>query len=88
MLIDVNELEILKDNKLNNLFSSANLKDINQQCKILNGDFYLDSFNYFPINTNFKTFHMLFKRQDENSLHHFYREDFYKNFIDKKIDFK
>ena len=88
MLIDVNELEILKDNKLNNLFSSANLKDINQQCKILNGDFYLDSFNYFPINTNFKTFHMLFKRQDENSLHHFYREDFYKNFIDKKNDFK
>ena len=64
MLKDLNNLEILKDTRLNNLFSSANLKDINQQCKILNGDFYLDSFHYFPILKNYKTFHMLFKIQN------------------------
>jgi len=88
MLKDLNNLEILKDIRLNNLFSSANLKDINQQCKILNGDFYLDSFHYFPILKNYKTFHMLFKIQNENSLEHFYTKDFYKNFTDKKNDFK
>ena len=88
MIVDVKESEILKDKKLNDLFSSANLQDLNKKCKILNGDFYLDSFNYFPVTTNFKTFHMLFKRQDENLVDHFYTEDFYKNFIDKKKDFK
>ena len=49
MIIDINESEILQNKSLNNLFSSAILKDINENCKILNGEFYLDSFNYFPI---------------------------------------
>ena len=88
MLIDVNNSEILKEEQLNNSFSSASLKDINQICKIFNGDFYLDSFNYFPVNSNFKTFYSLFKKQDENSLDHFYTEEFYKNLIGKKNNFK
>ena len=49
MLYDVDQLKILNDNLLNNTFSSALLKDINENCKILNSDFYLDSFNYIPI---------------------------------------
>ena len=88
MLIDINESKILQNETLSHLFKSANLLDINENCKILNTEFYLDSFNYFPITKNNETFGKLFKRQDDNSIDHFYTEDFFKNFIDKKNDFK
>ena len=84
MLVDKNESKILQNENLNNLFKSATLKDINQNCKILNTDFFLDSFSYFPITKNNDTFLNLFKREDNNSLDHFYTEDFYENFINKK----
>ena len=45
MLIDINKSKILKIESLNNLFKSAVLKDINESCKILNTEFYIDSFN-------------------------------------------
>jgi len=88
MLVDINENKILKDDSFKKFFLSATLQDIKQNCKIFKGDFYLDSFNYFPISNNFKTFHYLFKKQDQNSLDHFYTDHFYKNLIDKKNDFK
>ena len=88
MLIDLDESKIIQKQTLNKLFLSAYLKDINEKCKILNTDFYLDSFNYFPITKQNQTFVSLFKRQDDNSINHFYTEDFYKNFIDRKDDFK
>ncbi len=88
MLIDINTEKILKNESLKNLFLSANLREINEECKILKSDFYLDSFNYFPISLNFETFHMLFKRQDDNLVNHFYTKEFYKNLIDKKNQFK
>ena len=49
MLIDINESKILQNESLNHLFKSANLIDIDENCKILNTEFYLDSFNYFPM---------------------------------------
>jgi len=88
MLIDINETKIVEKDELNNLFKSATLRDINEKCRILNTDFYIDSFNYFPITTNNETFANLFKREDDNSINHFYTEDFFKNFIDKKNNFK
>ena len=88
MLKDVTESEILKNNSLKNLFSSAYLNDISQKCKIFKGEFYLDSFNYFPVSKNYETFHNLFKRQDDNSLAHFYTNEFYKSLINKKNEFK
>ena len=88
MLKDINESYILQNESLNNSFKSANLKAINENCKILNAEFYLDSFNYFPITKNNETFVNLFKREDDNSISHFYSEGFYKNFLDKKNDFK
>ena len=88
MLVDIHESKILQNSSLNNLFKSAVLKDINETCKILNTDFYLDSFNYFPITKTNQTFVSLFKREDDNSISHFYSDDFYKNFIDKKNHFK
>ena len=88
MLKNIKKSEILKNNSLNSVFLSATLNDINQQCKILKGDFYLDSFNYFPITKKYETFSDLFKREDDNLLDHFYTEQFYTNLIDKKNNFK
>jgi len=88
MLIDISESKIVEKESLNSLFKSAILRDINENCKILDTDFYLDSLNYFPITANNETFANLFKREDDNSINHFYTENFYKNFIEKKIDFK
>jgi len=88
MLADVDELKILKDKSLNNLFTTTVENNINQNCKFLNTDFYLDSFNYFPITKKNETFAKLFKRQDDNSISHFYSSEFYENLIDKKNEFK
>ena len=88
MLIDINESKILQTKNLNNLFKSATLKNINENCKILNSEFYLDSFNYIPITKKNETFVNLFKREDNNPINHFYTEDFYKSFVNKKNDFK
>ena len=88
MLINVNRSKISKYKNLNSLFASASLNDIKQQCSIFNGEFYLDTFNYFPISENYETFESLFKRENDNSIDHFYTEEFYKNLIVKKNDFK
>ena len=88
MLEDIKNENIIKNLDLNNLFLSANLSEINQGCKILKNDFYLDSFNYFPITFNYKTFTNLFKRQDDNKLDHFYTKNFYDNLLKKQSNFK
>ena len=88
MLSNFSEKEILNNVNLNNLFLSASLQKIEEKCKILKGDFYLDSFNYFPITTNKETFYKLFKKEDGNSIDHFYKENFYKNLIDNEKNFK
>ena len=88
MLINKNNTDIVNQNSLNTQFNSATLQDISQNCKILNSNFYLDSFNYFPISKDFETFHTLFKRNDQNSLDHFYTKAFYENLIEKKNNFK
>ena len=88
MINDVSNEKISKDSDLNNLFLSANLSDINENCKILKDSFYLDSFNYFPITSKDKTFKNLFKRKDDNSIEHFFNRNFYENFKVNKKKFK
>lgn len=88
MLVDCNNEKILNNSNLRSLFLSASLNDINEDCKILTGNFYLDSFHYFPITSNYETFHNLFKIEDNNSIKHFYTEDFFKNLTVKENSFK
>jgi len=88
MLKNIDNSHILQNEFLNKCFKSAELKDINENCNILNTEFYLDSFNYFPITNNDETFVSLFKREDDNSINHFYTENFYRNFKDKINNFK
>ena len=88
MLVDIDETKILQTQSLNNLFKTASLSEIGENCRILSSEFYLDSFNYFPITKKNESFADVFKREDDNSISHFYTENFYKNFMDKKSDFK
>ena len=88
MIKNIDDSHILQNESLNNCFKSAYLRDIDQNCNILNTEFFLDSFNYFPITKKDETFVNLFKREDDNSINHFYTKDFYKNFKDKINNFK
>ena len=88
MIEDINLETIVRNPDLNNLFLSASLKDINDDCKILKSNFYLDSFNYFPVTSNYKTFKYLFKRQDNNSIEHFYSKNFFNDIKNNEKNFK
>ena len=79
MITNKNSFEILNDEKLNKSFLSATLRDININCKIYKGNFFADSFNYFPITEDFEVFHDLYKIQNDNSIDHFYSDNFVEN---------
>jgi len=88
MIKDINNNDILNNSILNNSFLSASLREIKQNCKILKTDFYLDSFNYFPITLDYSTFDHLFKREDDNSIEHFFSEKFFENLKNNEKSFK
>ena len=64
----------ITDKKINNSFLSATINDLSQNCKIYSGNFYLDSFNYFPITFGNQTFIEIYKRESNNSIKHFYTD--------------
>tara|TARA_B100000029_G_scaffold128629_1_gene122134 strand:+ start:1140 stop:2189 length:1050 start_codon:yes stop_codon:yes gene_type:complete len=88
MITNIDNDKIINNSKYNNLFLSASLNDINENCKILKSSFYLDSFNYFPVTKNYETFKNLFKRQDNNSIDNFYTKIFFENFKKNEKNFK
>ena len=88
MITDKNSFDILNDEKLNKSFLSATLNDIDIKCKIYKGNFYADSFNYFPITEDFEVFHDLYKIQNENSINHFYSNNFAENLKKNITDLK
>ena len=88
MITNKNSFDILNDEKLNKSFLSATLNDINIKCKIYKGNFYADSFNYFPITEDFEVFHDLYKIQNENSIDHFYSNNFAENLKKNITDLK
>ena len=54
MIVDINSTKIKSDKSLSNLFVNANFKNLSINCNILNGNFYSDSFYYFPITVGSK----------------------------------
>ena len=88
MIKNIN-IQTIKENKeIKENFLSAEFKDLKIKCNILNGNFYADSFNYFPISENFQTFDELFTRDSSQSCQHFYSKGFYENFIKKRNNLK
>jgi len=87
MIIDINSNKIKSDNSLLNLFSNASFSNLSIKCNILKGNFFSDSFYYFPITENNETFSFLFRR-DLNNISHFYSQKFFDNFKDNKNKLK
>ena len=87
MIIDINSSKIKDDKRLSNLFVNANFSNLSINCNILKGNFFSDSFYYFPITENNETFSSLFNR-DLNNISHFYSQKFFDNFKDNKNSLK
>ncbi len=84
MIVDINSSKIKNDKHLSNLFVNANFSNLSINCNILQGNFFSDSFYYFPITENNETFSSLFTR-NINDISHFYSQKFFDNFkINKK----
>ncbi len=87
MIIDKNTDKIKSDKRLLNLFVNTNFNNLSINCNILKGNFFSDSFYYFPITENNETFSSLFTR-DLNNTSHFYSQKFFDNFTDNKNSLK
>ena len=87
MLIDINSDKIKNDKYLNNLFVNANFSNLSISCNILKGNFFSDSFHYFPITKDNQTFSSLYKR-DYNNISHFFTKKFFNSFSNNKNSFK
>ena len=85
---NLSQQQIISDRKINSIFLSVFNKKLKVDCKILNSDFYLDSFNYFPLTTNNNTFKDVFSWGDSSKYNNFYTDNFNKIFIEKKNGFK
>ena len=72
---NINEAELVKNKKINSKFISIYNNALQTDCKILNTDFFLDSFNYFPITREKHSFKNLYSWGDSTK---------YKNFYTKK----
>ena len=87
MIIDINTNKIKNDKRLLNLFVNTNFSNLSINCNILKGNFFADSFYYFPITENNETFTSLFTR-DLNNTSHFYSQKYFDNFIENKNSLK
>jgi hypothetical protein len=83
-LKDINSKDIIKNKNVNSLFVSTHSEKFNLDCNFLSGNFYLDTFNYFPISLNNNTFSDLFSWEQKDKYANFYKEKFYKDFNEKK----
>ena len=85
---NLNELDIIDQNNINSNFVSVNLEKLDLNYKIFKGDFYLDSFNYFPITKDNFTFLDLFRWKVNAEYDHYFTKKFYSNFKKNKNTFK
>tara|TARA_B100001057_G_C22687957_1_gene886523 strand:- start:31 stop:1059 length:1029 start_codon:yes stop_codon:yes gene_type:complete len=88
MIENISSDQIKKNNDLSNLFVNAKYEDLNINCNILKSNFYLDTYNYFPINEKNNTFSSLFSRGKYYPNDHFYTDNFFKNFENNLVNFK
>ena len=87
MIIDVNLDKIKSDKYFSELFINAKFNKLNLSCNILQGDFFSDSFHYFPITKKNETFSSLYLRTFSN-VGHFYNKKFFENFSNNQNNLK
>ena len=88
MIQDISPEEIKKDLKLQKTFLNAQIKELKLNCNIYSGNFYLDSFNYFLINEENKSFKNLFSRDINQNINHFFTKNFFDHFSSIQSNFK
>ena len=88
MLTNYSSSEIKNNKKLQSSFLNAKFRELDINCNIFKGNFYLDSFNYFLINNNYETFEDLFKRDINQNNNHLFTKEFFDNFKNKIQTFK
>ena len=91
MLQNIPISKISKDKNLHTNFINSKINDFNLKCNIYNGDFYSDTFNFFLINKNFKTFKNFFIRDFYQNTEHYFTNNFFNNLkenIEKLKEFK
>ena len=85
---NLQEKNITKDSDVNLNFLSIYHNKLKLNCKIYKGNFYSDSFNFFPITLDNFSFSELFSWGEKSRYTKFFTEEFYSNFNKKKKDFK
>ena len=64
------------------------MKDLDLKCDILKGNFFLDSFNYFPITEELNTFSDIFLWGDKLQYDKLFNNNFLEEFNKNKNNFK
>ena len=85
---DLTSKDIINNNNINSHFLSVNHKKINITCKFYVKNFYIDSFNFFPISEENNTFSNLFIWGENNKYNNFFTKSFENQFNQEKINFK
>ena len=83
-----NEKQIIENKDINSRFFSITNEKFSQHCKFLKDDFFVDSFNYFPITHDGYSFKNVFKWGDDSKYDIFYTRKFIENFEKNKSEFK
>ena len=80
--------DILNNERINSSFLSINHQNLNLNCKIFFGNFFLDSFNYFPMTNQNQTFSELYSWREKHNYEIFYTKNFYSQFENNKKNYK
>ena len=88
-ILDLSQEDIKKNKEINEKFIIVNNNKIKISCSILNNNFFLDTFNYFPITENYNCFKNLYAWVNEASKYdNFFTNKFYNNLVNKNKNFK
>ena len=80
--------EISTKKELNDLFLSSKIDNINTTSNILKGNFFADSFSYFPITEKFNSFNDLYQWQSPANTKFFFTKSFYDDFNKNLTNYK
>ena len=85
---DLNTQEIFNKKNINSKFLSVFNDKLQIDCKVLNSNFFLDSFNFFPITEDNNSFKDVFSWGDLSKYENFYTKNFNKIFNERKKNLK
>ena len=85
---DLNTQEIFNKKNINSKFFSVFNDKLQIDCKVLKSNFFLDSFNFFPITEDNNSFKDVFSWGDLSKYENFYTKNFNKIFNERKKNLK